>query len=184
MPSVHEATGQLSVVSGQRFAASSCGPRSRVCHSVLGAHRRPQRRGVDLLGSRRQASPWQASLVSAERFAFVPLHESQLTQWHTTRLPVTSHCAAEPLVQAEPQRRATRPGMQVRRTFSASRAWRPTVVARLTRTLGITKARPVASSAGSAARSAESQAATARHSREQPASLVHFYGIGQKRTRQ
>ena len=53
---VHEATAQLSVVSSQRFAASSCGPGSRVCQSVLGARRRPQRRGFVLLGSRRQAS--------------------------------------------------------------------------------------------------------------------------------
>ena len=34
------------------------------------------------------------ALVSAERFAFVLLHQSQLPQWHTTRLPSSSHCAA------------------------------------------------------------------------------------------
>ena len=39
--------------------------------------------------------------------------------------------------------------------------------------------KPVASPAGSAARSAEHQAATARHSREQPAPLVELLGIGQ-----
>ena len=38
--------------------------------------------------------------------------------------------------------------------------------------------KPVASPAGSAARSAEDQAATARHSREQPTPLVHFHGSG------
>ena len=42
------------------------------------------------------------------------------------------------------------------------------------------KTRPVASPAGSAARSAESQAATARHSREQPAPFVHLHGRGQQ----
>ena len=41
--------------------------------------------------------------------------------------------------------------------------------------------KPVASPAGSAARSAEHRAATARHSREQPAPLVHLLGIGQSR---
>ena len=89
-----EATAQLSVVSGQRFAASSYGPRSRDCQLVLGARRRPQRRGSVQVGPRRQASSWHASLVSAERLALVPLHQSQLPQWHTTRLPVTAHCAA------------------------------------------------------------------------------------------
>ena len=39
--------------------------------------------------------------------------------------------------------------------------------------------RPVASPAGRAARSAEDPTATARHSREQPASLVHLHGSGQ-----
>ena len=34
------------------------------------------------------------ALVSAERFAFVLLHQGQLPRWHTTRLPVISHCAA------------------------------------------------------------------------------------------
>ena len=38
----------------------------------------------------------------------------------------------------------------------------------------------VASPAGSAARSTESQAATVRHSREQPASLLHLHGSGQQ----
>ena len=55
---------------------------------------------------------------------------------------------------------------------------------RLTSNVRHHKTRPVASPAGSAARSAESQAATARHSREQPARLVHFHGIGQQRTKQ
>ena len=41
--------------------------------------------------------------------------------------------------------------------------------------------KPVASPAGSAARSAENQTATARHSREQPAPLVHLLGTGQSR---
>ena len=44
--------------------------------------------------------------------------------------------------------------------------------------------KPVASPAGSAARSAESQAATVRHSRVQPASLVHLHGSGQNQTKQ
>lgn len=35
------------------------------------------------------------------------------------------------------QRQATRPGLAVRGTFSPARAWRPAVVARLARTLGI-----------------------------------------------
>ena len=43
--------------------------------------------------------------------------------------------------------------------------------------------KPVASPAGSAARSAEHQAATARHSREQPASLVRLRGSGQNRAK-
>ena len=42
------------------------------------------------------------------------------------------------------------------------------------------KKRPVASPAESAARSAGNKAATARHSREQPASLVHLRGSGQQ----
>ena len=42
------------------------------------------------------------------------------------------------------------------------------------------KMKPVASPAGSAARSAEHQAATARHSREQPTPLVHLHGSGQQ----
>ena len=37
------------------------------------------------------------------------------------------------------QRQATRPGLAVRGTFSPDRAWRPTVVARLARTLGSTR---------------------------------------------
>ena len=78
----HETTGQLSVVSGQRFAGSNCGPRSRVRQSVLGACRRPQRRDFVQLGPRRQANSWQASLVSAERFDLVLLHQNQLPQWH------------------------------------------------------------------------------------------------------
>ena len=41
----------------------------------------------------------------------------------------------------------------------------------------------VASPAGSAARSAEDQAATARHSREQPTPLFHLHGIGQNRAK-
>ena len=45
------------------------------------------------------------------------------------------------------------------------------------------KTRPVASPAGSAARSAEDQTATARHSREQPALLVHLHGSGQNRAK-
>ena len=40
--------------------------------------------------------------------------------------------------------------------------------------------KPVVSPAESAARSAEDQAATARHSREQPALLVHLRGSGQQ----
>ena len=40
------------------------------------------------------------------------------------------------------------------------------------------KMKAVASPAGSAARSAEDQAATARHSREQPTPRVHFHGSG------
>ena len=40
--------------------------------------------------------------------------------------------------------------------------------------------KPVASPAGSAARSAEHQAATALHSREQPTPLVHLHGSGQQ----
>ena len=51
---------------------------------------------------------------------------------------------------------------------------------RLTSNVRHHKAKPVASPAGSAARCAESQAATARHSREQPASLVHLHGSGQQ----
>ena len=43
--------------------------------------------------------------------------------------------------------------------------------------------KPVASPAGSAARSTEDQTATARHSREQPASLVHLRGSGRNRAR-
>ena len=43
--------------------------------------------------------------------------------------------------------------------------------------------KPVVSPAGSAARSAEDQAATARHSREQPTTLVHLRGIGQDRAK-
>ena len=43
--------------------------------------------------------------------------------------------------------------------------------------------KPVASPAESAARSAEHQAATARHSREQPMPLVHLRGSGQNRAR-
>ena len=43
--------------------------------------------------------------------------------------------------------------------------------------------KPVASPAESAARSAEDQTATARHSREQPALLVHLHGSGQNRAR-
>ena len=45
------------------------------------------------------------------------------------------------------------------------------------------KARPVASPAGSPARSAESQTATARHSRVQLAPLVHLLGIRQSRAK-
>ena len=71
--------------------------------------------------------------------------------------------------------------MQVRRTFSASRAWRPAAGPASARTLGITKARPVASPAGSAARGAGDQTATARHSREQPSPLVLLLGNGQSR---
>ena len=41
--------------------------------------------------------------------------------------------------QAERQRQATRPGLVVRGTFSPARAWRPAVVARLTRTFGLTE---------------------------------------------
>ena len=44
---------------------------------------------------------------------------------------------ANPLAQAERQRQATRPGLAVRGTFSPARAWRPAVVARLARTLGV-----------------------------------------------
>ena len=43
--------------------------------------------------------------------------------------------------------------------------------------------KPVASPAESTARSAECQAATARHSREQPTPLVHLRGSGQNRAR-
>ena len=43
--------------------------------------------------------------------------------------------------------------------------------------------KPVASPAGSAARSAEDQAATARHSREQPALLNHLHGSGESRAK-
>ena len=43
---------------------SCCGPRSRVCHSVLRARRRPQHRSFVQLGLRRQASSWRASLVT------------------------------------------------------------------------------------------------------------------------
>ena len=46
------------------------------------------------------------------------------------------------------------------------------------------KLKPVPSPAGSAARSAEHQAATARHSREQPTPLVHWHGSGQNQTKQ
>ena len=56
---------------------SCCGPRSRVCHSVLRACRRTQRRSFVQLGLRRQASSWRVSLVSAERFAFASLHQNQ-----------------------------------------------------------------------------------------------------------
>ena len=35
------------------------------------------------------------------------------------------------------KRQATRPGLAVRGTFSPARAWRPAVVARLARTLGL-----------------------------------------------
>ena len=72
----------------------------------------------------------------------------------------------------------------VRRTFSPARAWWLAVGPASTRTLGITKARPVASPAGSAARSAEDQRATRRHSREQPAPLVRLHGSGQSQTKQ
>ena len=44
--------------------------------------------------------------------------------------------------------------------------------------------KPVASPAGSAARSAGNQTATARHSRQQPAPLVHWHGSGQHQTKQ
>ena len=43
--------------------------------------------------------------------------------------------------------------------------------------------KPVAPPAGSAARSAENQTATARHSREHAAPLVHLLGIGQNRAK-
>ena len=43
--------------------------------------------------------------------------------------------------------------------------------------------KPLACPAESAARSAEDQSATARHSREQPARLVHFHGSGQNRAK-
>ena len=81
---------------------SCCGPRSRVCHSVLRARRRPQRRSFAQLGLRRQASSWRASLVSAERLAFVLLHQSQLPQWHTTRLPLTAPVMPNPSLEARP----------------------------------------------------------------------------------
>jgi hypothetical protein len=50
-------------------------------------------------------------------------------------LSPSRHTDAQPLVQAERQRQATKPGLAVRGTFSSARAWRPAVVARLTRTL-------------------------------------------------
>ena len=50
--------------------------------------------------------------------------------------PVSAR-SAQPLAQAEQQRRATRPGLVVRGTFSPARAWRPAVVACLARTLGV-----------------------------------------------
>ena len=81
---------------------SCCGPRSRVCHSVLRARRRPQRRSFAQLGQRRQASSWPASLVSAERFVFAPLHQNQLPQWHTTHLPVTAPVMPNPSLEARP----------------------------------------------------------------------------------
>ena len=81
---------------------SCCGPRSRVCHSVLRARRRPQHRSFVQLGLRRQASSWRASLVSAERFAFAPLHQNQLPQWHTTHLPVTAPVMPNPSLEARP----------------------------------------------------------------------------------
>ena len=41
------------------------------------------------------------------------------------------------LALAEHQRHSTRPGLAVRGTLSPARAWRPAVVARLARTLGV-----------------------------------------------
>ena len=64
-----ESLGQVSVVSDQRFAASSCGPRRAVGQSVLRARRRSRLGGSDLVGSRRKAKPWRLSLGSAERVA-------------------------------------------------------------------------------------------------------------------
>ena len=81
---------------------SCSGPRSRVCHSVLRACRRTQRRNFVQLGLRRQASSWRASLVSAERFAFASLHQNQLPQWHTTHLPVTAPVMPNPLFKPSP----------------------------------------------------------------------------------
>lgn len=42
-----------------------------------------------------------------------------------------------PLAKAERQRQTTKPGLAVRGTFLPVRAWRPAVVARLARTLGL-----------------------------------------------
>ena len=98
----HEPTGELSVVSGQRFAASSCGARSRICQSVLGARRRPQRRSFVQLGPQRQANSWRASLVSAERFAFVPFHQNQLPQWNSTLHPATAPAMPNPSLKLTP----------------------------------------------------------------------------------
>ena len=98
----HEESGQASVVSGQRIATSSGGTQSRICQSVLGARRGPQGCGFVRLCPRRQASSWQASLVSADRLAFVLIHQSQWPEWHTPRLPVTAPVLPNPSLEARP----------------------------------------------------------------------------------
>ena len=67
-----------------------------VQESVLRAFRRPLPGGFAQLGQRRQASPWSASLVSAERLAILVLRQSHSPQSHASSFSAAVQCCLTP----------------------------------------------------------------------------------------
>ena len=67
-----------------------------VQESVLRAYRRPLPGGFAQLGQRRQASPWSAGLVSAERPAILVLRQSDSPRLHASGFSAAVQCCLTP----------------------------------------------------------------------------------------